>query len=100
MQGGGQGNIEWSAHTLRRMLERNISRESILHIICHGEIIEAYPDDRPFPSALFFGMWDNKPLHTVIAHDKGTEKIFVITSYQPDTEHFDSNFRTRKKYDA
>ena len=92
-----QGRIEWSGHALQRMLERGVSRESIKHIICYGENIESYPDDQPFPRALFFGMWDNKPLHSVVAHDKSTQKIFVITAYQPDTKHFESDFKARRK---
>ena len=43
-----QGRIEWSAHALKRMLEKGISRASVKHIICTGEMIENYPDDKPF----------------------------------------------------
>jgi len=38
------------------MLEKGISRASVKHIICTGEMIENYPDDKPFPSGLFYGM--------------------------------------------
>jgi hypothetical protein len=33
--------VEWSAHALRRMLERGISREAVLHTLCNGELIES-----------------------------------------------------------
>jgi uncharacterized protein DUF4258 len=42
-----QGRIEWSAHALKRMLEKGISRASVKHIICTGEMIENYADDKP-----------------------------------------------------
>ena len=89
--------IEWSVHAFRKMLERGISREAVKYIICAGEIIEDYPDDKPFPSALFFGMWQNQPLHAVVAYDASNQKMFVITVYWPDEEHFESGFKVRRK---
>ncbi|MDL1973588.1 MAG: DUF4258 domain-containing protein [Deltaproteobacteria bacterium] len=71
-----QGRIEWSAHALKRMLEKGISRASVKHIICTGEMIENYPDDKPFPSGLFYEIWQNQPLHAVIAYDLTEQKIF------------------------
>ena len=35
--------IEYKAHCLKRMLERNISRHDIINCIMYGEIIEDYP---------------------------------------------------------
>ncbi len=93
----GQRNIEWSAHALRRMLERGISRDAVLHILCNGEIIESYPDDRPFPSALLFGIFGNKALHAVVAYNPAEKKVFIISAYHPDAEHFEPDFKTRKK---
>jgi len=79
------------------MFERGIKREAVKHIIAEGDIIEEYPDDAPFPSALIFGYWHNGPLHVVIACDYSTEWIYVITAYKPDLEHFESDFKTRRK---
>jgi len=92
-----QRKIEWSAHSLHKMFEREISTQAIKQIINEGEIIEEYPDDSPFPSALIFGMWQNNPLHIVIAYDNSSEKVYIITSYKPDEHHFESDFKTRKK---
>jgi len=89
--------IEWSVHSFRKMLQRGISREAVKRIVCAGEIIENYPDDKPFPSALFFGMWQNQPLHAVVAYDVSARKIFVVTVYRPDEEHFESDFRVRRQ---
>lgn len=92
-----KNRIEWSAHALSRMLEKGISRASVKYIIANGEMIENYTDDKPFPSGLFHGPWEDMILHVVIAYDAASQKIFVITAYWPDEEHFESDFRTRRK---
>ena len=92
-----KNRIEWSAHALSRMLEKGISRASVKHVITYGELIETYHDDKPFPSGLFLGAWEEMPLHVVIAWDAASQKIFVITAYWPDEEHFENDFRTRRK---
>ena len=92
-----ENRIEWSAHALERMLEKGISRASVKYVISKGEMIESYPDDKPFPSGLFHGTWEDKVLHVVIAHDAAAQKIFVITAYWPDKEHFEGDFRIRRR---
>ena len=53
--------IEYSAHCLKRMLERDISTTDINNCIFHGEIIEEYPlkdgnfSDKSLPSCLILG---------------------------------------------
>lgn len=91
------GKIEWNRHALERMAERNIGREDVLGVLRQGERIEDYPQDRPLPSALFLGHAANRPLHVVVAFNEELPKAFVITVYEPDTKHFGSDFRTRKR---
>ena len=91
-----RNKIEWSAHALERMLEKGISRTSVKYILLNGEMIESYSDDKPFPSGLFHGTWKDKSLHVVIAYDTASERIFVITAYWPDEDHFTGDFRTRR----
>ena len=55
-----QNKIDWSAHALERMFEKGISRASVKYVISEGEMIEEYPDSKPFPGGLFYGMWNNK----------------------------------------
>ena len=92
-----QGRIEWSAHALKRMLEKGISRASEKHIICTGEMIENYPDDKPFPSGLFYGIRINKKIISVLGYDFTDQKIFLITAYWPDEEHFETDLKTRRR---
>jgi hypothetical protein len=62
-----------------------------------GECIEDYPDDYPFPSGLFFGWHGDKPLHVVAALEEPIPRVYIITAYEPDLEHFENDFRTRRK---
>jgi len=92
-----QGCIEWQKHALERMIEREISREEVKEVLLNGEIIETYPDDKPYPSALFLGWAKKEPLHVAVALDSLTGWCFVITVYKPDLEHFESDCRTRRQ---
>ena len=79
------------------MMERGITRETVKEVLRHGEIIEDYPDDKPYPSALFLEWIRSEPFHAVAAFDFLTERCFVITAYKPDLEHFESDYKTRRK---
>jgi len=91
------GYVEWQRHALERMFERGISRRDVKEVLKNGEIIEDYPDDKPYPSALFLGWINDEPLHVVIALDSLSGWCFVITAYKPDLEHFESDYKTRRQ---
>ena len=61
-----------------------------------GEIIEDYPDDKPFPTALFLGRRQGDPFHVVTALDSLRGYCFVITVYRPDLNHFEPDYKTRR----
>ena len=90
------GTIEWQRHSLERMFERGISREQVKLSIVNGTIIEEYPDDTPYPSALFLGWFEGKPLHVVAAYDKESGRLHIITAYIPDLGHFETDYKTRR----
>ena len=92
-----QLRVEWQRHALERMAEREIRRADVLEVLRSGELIEEYPEDRPFPSGLFFGRTGTRPIHVVVALDGARERAFVITVYEPDLEHFEPDFKTRRK---
>jgi len=91
------GRIEWQRHALERMMERDISREAVIEVLISGEIIEDYPNDEPYPSALFLGWHGGEPFHVVTALDHSSGWCFVITAYKPDLEHFESDYKTRRQ---
>lgn len=79
------------------MLERDLSRAIVLQVIANGELIEDYSEDRLSASGLLFGWNDKRPIHVVVALDVDDEQVAVITTYEPTLEHFESDFKTRRK---
>ena len=77
------------------MQQRGIKIEDILHSIKNGEIIEKYRDDFPYPSVLIFGFnKDEEIMHTVCGI--GEDYIWMITTYYPDIEEWQDDFKTRR----
>lgn len=72
-------------------------RSTVLHILRFGECIEDYPEDYPFPNGLFFGWHGDKPLHVVAALEETSPRVYIITAYESDLEHFENDFRTSRK---
>lgn len=94
------GYIEWHRHALERMMERGISREIVKRVLLSGEIVEEYPDDKPFPTALFLGWFKGEPFHVVTAFDSVSDYCFIVTAYEPDLDHFEPDYRTRRKHES
>ena len=92
-----QGRIFWQRNSLERMLERGISRKDVINVLSLGEIIESYSTDQPYPSVLMLGFVNEDPIHVVVALNNNSDRCYVITAYKPDSRHFESDFRTRKK---
>lgn len=92
-----RGRIKWQRHAFERMLERDISRSEVIQVLLHGELIENYPADNPFSSGLFLGFNNEIPLHVVAAIDREEEWCYIVTAYHPDENHFEPDYKTRKK---
>ena len=87
--------IRWSVHASARIQERGIERIDVLNCLMHGEIIEDYPDDFPYPSCLVYGYtMNNIIIHTVVGCDD--KYLYVITAYFPNTSKFEKDLKTRK----
>jgi len=88
--------ISLTQHLLLRMRERGIKYNDIVHTIINGEIIEQYPTDHPYPSCLVLGtIRIDKPLHVVCG--VGSGRLWVITTYYPQLEEWESDYKTRKR---
>lgn len=85
-------------NALERMIERGISRDMVKEVLLSGELIEDYADNKPYPCALFLGWIKEEPFHVVTAFDSESGYCFVITAYRPDLEHFESDYKTRRKH--
>lgn len=91
-----QNKVMMTQHSSERCRQRNIPLREIRYAVLHGEIIEQYPDDFPFPSCLIFGYTSaNKILHIVMSDEGSGSRI--ITAYYPDLDKWQSDFKTRKE---
>lgn len=85
----------YRVHAIERMFQRDIDAHQVQEVIEHGEIIESYIDDKPYPSFLVMGYCDDIPLHVVYAKDEESI-IIVITAYIPSLDKWNSDLKTRK----
>ena len=83
-------------HAAQRMLERTISVTDVLIALNSGSTIEDYPHDTPFPSRLTLGWIEKRPVHVVWAMPAGTDRVVIITVYEPNPEEWDNTFSRRR----
>ena len=77
--------IRISDHAKDEAKEDSLLLSTIFHSVRHGEIIEDYPDDQPYPSCLIYGKTENsQPVHSVWAFNAEKKKTVLITVYRPD----------------
>ena len=88
--------IDFSVHAIRRMFSRGILASDVRHAIETGEIIEEYPDDTPYPSALLLAGIDDSPLHVVVAMDGAADRVIIVSLYRPDPLKWEPGFRKRR----
>ncbi|GAB4428492.1 MAG: hypothetical protein Kow0031_08730 [Anaerolineae bacterium] len=71
--------------------------DEVYFSVLHGEIIESYPGDHPFPSCLIFGTtFGGDPVHSVWAYNTNSQWAVLITVYRPDPDRW-INWRQRRK---
>lgn len=88
-------NYVVTMHSRRRMSERGIFLRDVMHAVDHGEIIEQYPNDYPFPSCLILGLTvSNRFLHVVVSLNEG--HIYLITAYYPNKDEWEADMKTRR----
>ena len=73
-----------------------LTYEEIYVSVINGEVIEDYPDDRPYPSCLIFGeLSENEPVHSVWAYNQDILWAVLVTVYRPDPSRW-INWRERR----
>ena len=76
----------FSDHSVKRMIQRNISRGEVEQAVAAGEIIEEYPADKYSPSCLVYGKSDaGRNLHIHISFPPA---VVIITVYDPDPKEW------------
>ncbi len=89
--------IIYSNHAVKQMFQRNISPKDIELSLQQGEIIKEYPSDRPYPSRILLAYSNKRPIHIVYSYNKTEGTYIIITAYEPPTELWENDFKTRKK---
>jgi hypothetical protein len=78
-------------------LERGITIAELQQALLHGEIIERYPDDQPYPSCLVLGwLTSGDPLHVVCSRGSIEPALRIVTLYEPEDALWESDYKTRK----
>ena len=74
-----------------------LSFDEVYFSVLHGEIIEDYPIDKPYPSCLIYGQtFSGDPVHSVWAFNEQNQWAVIITVYRPDRERW-IDWRERRK---
>ena len=87
-------NLIFSNHAINQMFKRGINVDDVKYVINNGEVIHSYLDDKPFPSYLILG-YKGKPLHVLVAIDENNDKCVIITTYYPDSDIWNKNFKIK-----
>jgi hypothetical protein len=90
-------NVIYRLHAVRRMFERDISEEAVRGLVQSGLVIQEYLDDKPYPSFLIAGEYENRALHIVVSVNHEDLTTIVVTAYVPDLNEWEPGFMIRRK---
>jgi hypothetical protein len=79
-----------------RLGRRFIAREMIIAAAGSYEIVEAYPDDKYFPSYLLLGRRGDALFHVLFGADVEGENVRVVTAYYPSLAEWEDDLKTRR----
>lgn len=89
--------ILWTYHVNMRLGQRPITRQMILDATDSYEIVEAYPDDKYFPSYLLLGRTGDNTFHVLFGADVPGRNVRVVTAYVPSPEERELDLKTRRR---
>lgn len=87
----------FSNHALKQMFQRGIAIEAVKYVIHEGTIIINYPDDKPYPCKIIFAVYNSRPLHVVCTENIEGKTVIVITTYEPSSDIWEDDFKTKKE---
>jgi Domain of unknown function (DUF4258) len=74
-----------------------LSLDDIYYSVFQGEMIESYPEERPYPRCLIYGQTpDRIPVHSVWGYNRANQWAVLITVYRPDPARW-INWRERRR---
>jgi len=92
-----RNRIRITDHADEEAYSDNLGFEEIFLSVFNGEIIENYPDDKPYPSCLIYGKnIHEEPIHSVWAYNEENEWAVLITVYRPDPDRW-VHWKKRRK---
>ena len=81
------GRVHITDHADNEAEEDLLSYDDIFASVYRGQIIEDYPNDRPFPSCLIYGnTYSQEPVHSVWAYNQESGRAILVTVYRPDPD--------------
>ena len=92
-----QERIRWRDHVLDRMRERGLCLADLVGLLRDGVVIEQDDARRPFPTAVLLARVGQRPMHVVVAWQHDLATLHVVTVYDPDLAHFESDLRRRRR---
>jgi hypothetical protein len=92
-----ENRIRITDHADEEAQTDSLSYNEIFFSVFQEEIIEDYPDDKPYPSCLVYGdTFTGDPVHSVWAYNENNQWTVLITVYRPDPNRW-IDWRTRRK---
>ena len=80
-----------------RLGQRFVARELIIQAADNYEIVEAYPEDKYFPSYLVLGREGDKAFHVLFGTDVEGQNVRIVTAYYPSPEEWEMDLKTRRR---
>ncbi|MBI2568950.1 MAG: DUF4258 domain-containing protein [Candidatus Schekmanbacteria bacterium] len=63
--------VVFTGHAVLRMAQRQLSTSEVRLVLEHGQAIETYPHDTPYPRRRVLGFAGGRPIHVVAADPRG-----------------------------
>ena len=83
------GRVRITDHADEEAQADRLTYDEIFDSVARGQIIEDYPDDRPYPSCLILGsLTGGYPLHSVWGYNEASGWAVLITVYRPDPDRW------------
>ncbi len=93
----GMRKVLISDHADEEAENDSLSFDEVYLSVVHGEIIVHYPEDRPYPSCLVYGItFAGEPVHSVWGYNDQSGFAVVITVYRPDPALWEPDWKTRR----
>ena len=80
-----------------RLGERFIARETIINAADTYELVEAYPEDKYFPSYLMLGREGGSRFHVLFGADVEGQNVRIVTTYYPSADEWEADLKTRRR---